>query len=193
MRLTSAAALIACLSSCASASSIATGEAQAGQQPREDRTAAAGSSLPPGLGFLRALGGECRSCLKECLGTQATALQQASLRWQAPISLVTWYLFRNRPFKMWPLEEVVYNALKVHPAVWGSLAAGGYMSCSSQCDAECPFPGQRYDPSGPAMRELEEIDAADTSWLMRLYRQGGSRGGGSRGGIQDTLGTLFQL
>ena len=90
MRLTSAATLLACLSSCASASSIATGEAQAGQQPREDRTAAAGSSLPPGLGFLRALGGECRSCLKECLGTQATALQQASLRWQAPISLVTW-------------------------------------------------------------------------------------------------------
>ena len=89
--------------------------------------------------------------------------------------------------------QVVYNALKVHPAVWGSLAAGGYMSCSSQCDAEGPFPGQRYDPSGPAMRELEEIDAADTSWLMRLYRQGGSRGGGSRGGIQDTLGTLFQL
>ena len=58
MRLASAAALLACLSSCASASSIATGEAQAGQQPREDRTAAAGSSLPPGLGFLRALGGE---------------------------------------------------------------------------------------------------------------------------------------
>ena len=90
MRLASAAALLVCLSSCASASSIATGEAQAGQQPREDRAAAAGSSLPPGLGFLRALGGECRSCLKECLGTQATALQQASLRWQAPISLVTW-------------------------------------------------------------------------------------------------------
>lgn len=256
MRLTSAAALLACLSSCASASSIATGEGQAGQQPREDRTAAAGSSLPPGLGFLRALGGECRSCLKECLGTQATALQQASLRWQAPISLVTWRA-RTPPSPPSPLSpkrgshcaagtsfaiapsrcgrsrrcatrrcpaaardatpsprprpspaaapppprdgapsaplQVVYNALKVHPAVWGSLAAGGYMSCSSQCDAECPFPGQRYDPSGPAMRELEEIDAADTSWLMRLYRQGGSRGGGSRGGIQDTLGTLFQL
>lgn len=91
----------------AGASSLA-GEAQPGQ-PREDvpaRSAVASRGLPPGMGWLRAFSGECRSCLRECLGSKATALQQASLKYQAPLSLVTWYLFRNRPFKMWPLEEV---------------------------------------------------------------------------------------
>jgi len=186
--------LLLLLAAGASGSSL-TGEAQAAQSREEAaqqrRSAVAGRPLPPGMGWLRVFSGECRSCLKECLGTKATALQQASIRYQAPISLVTWYLFRNRPFKMWPLEDAVSNALKVHWGIYGSAAAATYGSCSSMCDQECPFPGRSHDPDAPVMEGLEEIDPADTAWLARLYRQGG--GGRSKGGVQDMLGTFFQM
>lgn len=39
---------------------------------------------------------------------------QGSLtRVQAPLSLITWYLFQNRPFKMWPLENIIFGLGKV--------------------------------------------------------------------------------
>ncbi len=42
------------------------------------------------------------------------------------------------------------------------------------------------------MPDLYDVDAADTAWLMRLYRTGGG-GGRQAGGLQDALGTLFQF
>eukprot|EP00967_Tisochrysis_lutea_P059751 scaffold76165_cov38-Tisochrysis_lutea.AAC.6 len=183
--------LLVLLVACAHGSSLAGEAHQSRDEVQSQRSALAGRSLPPGMGWLRALSGECRSCLKECLGTKATELQQASIRYQAPLSLVTWYLFRNRPFKMWPLEEVVANLFKVNPGVYGGAAAVGYMSCSSMCDQECPFPGRAYDADAPCMAGLEEIEPSDTTWLSRLYRSSGGRG--SKGGLQDMIGTFFQM
>ena len=56
--------------------------------------------------WMRAFSGECTSCLKECLGIRAQKLQANVAKFQAPISLITWYLFQNRPFKMWPIENL---------------------------------------------------------------------------------------
>ena len=56
--------------------------------------------------WMKAFSGECRSCLKECLGKRAQNLQANVGKFQAPFSLITWYLFQNRPFKMWPIEDL---------------------------------------------------------------------------------------
>ena len=56
--------------------------------------------------WMKAFSGECRSCLKECLGIRAQKLQANVGKFQAPFSLITWYLFQNRPFKMWPIEDL---------------------------------------------------------------------------------------
>ena len=56
--------------------------------------------------WMQAFSGECRSCLKECLGIRAQKLQANVGKFQAPFSLITWYLFQNRPFKMWPIEDL---------------------------------------------------------------------------------------
>ena len=70
-------------------------------------------NLPPGLGFLRAATSDCRSCLKECVGLKVQQAQMSATKVQAPLSLITWYLFQNRPFKMWPLEDAVGQLGKV--------------------------------------------------------------------------------
>lgn len=67
-------------------------------------------------GPLRFFSGACQGCLKECLGAKVQRAQANSMKYQAPISLITWYLFNNRPFKMWPLEDAMAQLGKVHPA-----------------------------------------------------------------------------
>ena len=59
---------------------------------------------------------ECTDCLKECLGIRAQKLQTTVLKFQAPVSLITWYLFKNRPFKMYPLEDALKQLANVRTA-----------------------------------------------------------------------------
>ena len=65
------------------------------------------------MGFLRAASSDCRSCVKECVGIKVQQAQATSAKIQAPLSLITWYLFQNRPFKMWPLEDAIASLGKV--------------------------------------------------------------------------------
>ena len=37
---------------------------------------------------------------------KAQKAQANVMKFQAPFSLITWYLFQNRPFKMWPIENL---------------------------------------------------------------------------------------
>ena len=73
-------------------------------------------------------------------------------------SLVTWYLFKNRPFSMIPLEEAIGKFLGVHPAIFGGAAAGTHMSCRGLCDIDCPYPG-----GSPAVDDFPELDEVDPS------------------------------
>lgn len=111
---------------------------------------------------------------------------------QAPLSLVTWYLFKNRPFSMIPLEEAIGKFLGVHPAIFGGAAAGAYMSCRGLCDIDCPYPGG--SPAVDDFPELDEVDPSDARFLSRLYQRG-SGGGGKRGGggFADALGEMFRV
>ena len=65
------------------------------------------------MGFMRVLSKDCVGCMKECVGLKMRKAQANSAKMQAPISLITWYLFRNRPFKMWPLEDAIGQLAKV--------------------------------------------------------------------------------
>ena len=64
------------------------------------------SEVPASMRWTRAFTRECTSCLKECLGIRAQKAQANVMKFQAPFSLITWYLFQNRPFKMWPIENL---------------------------------------------------------------------------------------
>ena len=143
------------------------------------------------MDFLRIVKPQCTRCLKSCLGGKIQAAQVAAMKIQAPLSLVTWYLFKNRPFSMIPLEEAIGKLLGVHPAVYGGAAAGAYLSCRSLCDIDCPYPG-----GGAAVDdfpELDDVDASDTRFLARLYQRGGGGRGGKRGGFADALGEMFRV
>ena len=59
---------------------------------------------------------ECTDCLKECIAIRAQKAQTNVVKFQAPVSLITWYLFKNRPFKMWPLEDVIKQMANVRTA-----------------------------------------------------------------------------
>ena len=59
---------------------------------------------------------ECTDCLKECIAIRAQKAQTTVVKFQAPVSLITWYLFKNRPFKMWPLEDVIKQMANVRTA-----------------------------------------------------------------------------
>ncbi len=87
------------------------------------------------MGWMRAFSGECKSCLKECLGIRAQKLQQNVGKFQAPFSLITWYLFQNRPFKMWPIEDLFRGIANV------------------SCAAQLP------PPHGPPLRRPRSTDA----------------------------------
>ena len=131
---------------------------------------------------------ECRGCLKECLGAKVALAQKASVKYQAPLSLVTWYLFRNRPLRMWPLEEIVGHIFGINPAIYAAAAAASYRSCEQQCDTECPYLGRRGAPT-PTMPELARVNAADFSSIQRLLRPQRRRGGG--GGLMGEVGRFF--
>lgn len=55
---------------------------------------------------------------------------------QTPVSLVSWYLFRNRPFRMYPLEEAITSLANVPLPAYASVAATAYMTCSDHCELE---------------------------------------------------------
>ena len=152
-----------------------------------------GANAPPlGLDFLRILKPECGRCLKSCLGGKIQHAQMTAMKIQAPLSLVTWYLFKNRPFAMMPLEKALGKLLGVHPAIFAGLGSAAYMSCRELCDIDCPYPGSSVDPQH--IPELDAVDATDTRFLARLYQPRGG-GGGKRGGggFADALGEIFRV
>ena len=148
---------------------------------------------PFGVDFLRITTKECRRCLKTCLGGKIQAAQVSFMRVQAPLSLVTWYLFRNRPFSMMPLEKAIAQFFGLPPVLFAGVAAGAYMSCRDLCDLDCPYPGTAARPDD--LPELDEVQPTDTSFLSRLYQRssGGGGGGGGGGGFASALQQMFSV
>jgi len=155
------------------------------------------SSEPPfGIGFLRAVQPDCRRCLKECLGAKVQAAQITAMKIQAPLGLMTWYLFKNRPFKMYPLEDFLAQLVSLPPALFAGVAGAAYFSCRNHCEMDCPYPG--VDAVGaddtPALPEIDAVvDASDTRFLQQLYRRGGGRGGGGSGSFAGALSDMFRV
>ena len=147
---------------------------------------------PYGLEFLRVTTGECRRCLKSCLGGKISNAQMTFMKIQAPFSLLTWYLFKNRPFTMIPLEKALGKLFGVPAAIYGGGAVGAYLSCRPLCDLDCPYPGGSPQPE--EMPELESADPTDLRFLHRLYNRGGRRGGGGGGGgFSQALSDMFRM
>lgn len=120
-------------------------------EPRADDSAASGG------GWHRAASRECRACIKECLGGKITTAQQASIKYQTPVSLISWYLFRNRPFRMYPMEDAVASLAGIPPAAYASVGAAAYMICSDHCELECSFPHRKPRSEGtPIFPELAD-------------------------------------
>ena len=144
------------------------------------------------MDFLRVTTAECRRCLKSCLGGKVQASQISFMKIQAPLSLLTWYLFKNRPFSMIPLEKALGKLLQVPPALWGGAAVGAYLSCRPQCDIDCPYPGG--SAAADELPELDEANPTDLRFLQRLYRQpaGGGRSGGS-GSFSNAVSEMFRF
>jgi hypothetical protein len=145
---------------------------------------------PLGLEFLRVATKPCRSCLKACLGAKIQAAQISLMKIQAPLSLLTWYLFKNRPFSMIPLEKALGKLFQVPAALYGGGAVGAYLSCRSLCDLDCPYPG-----GTPPIDELPELDGADPSnigFLHRLYHRP-ARGGGGGGAFSNAVSEMFRV
>ena len=138
---------------------------------------------------------DCRRCLKECLGAKIQAAQVTALKIQAPLGLLTWYLFRNRPFKMWPLEEALASFASLPPALFAGVGGAAYFSCRGHCEMDCPYPG--VDAPGaeepPQLPELDEVDASDARFLSQLYRRGGRGGGGGGGAFGNALSDMFRI
>ncbi|KAL1520169.1 hypothetical protein AB1Y20_023639 [Prymnesium parvum] len=149
--------------------------------------------LPPGLGFLRAATSDCRSCVKECLGIKVQQAQISAAKVQAPLSLITWYLFQNRPFKMWPLENAIAQLAKIPPALVGGAAFATYMSCREHCEDDCPYPGGPRRPPGSPPEELERVNAEDPSVLYRVLGGGRRGGGGGGGGLAGAFSDFFRI
>ena len=99
--------------------------------------------------WMKAFSGECRSCLKECLGIRAQKLQANVGKFQAPFSLITWYLFQNRPFKMWPIEDL--------------FRAFANVSCAAQLPPPLRLTSA---PHGPPLRWPRSTRAP--SWMFPL-------------------------
>ena len=154
----------------------------------DDRRAVA---APLGINFLRIGSRNCRRCLKSCLGGKIQNAQVSFMRIQAPLSLVTWYLFKNRPFSMMPLDQALARFFGLPPAIFAGVAGGAYMSCRDLCDLDCPYPGGTADPED--LPELDEVEASDTSFLSRLYQRPAGKGGGGGGGFAEALSQMFAM
>ena len=100
--------------------------------------ASSATENPSRLGFLRVASGDCRRCLKSCVGGKIQDLQVKAMKIQAPLSLVTMYLFKNRPFTMYPLDKALTALLRIPPAVPAAAIALTYLSCKTSCDMDCP-------------------------------------------------------
>ena len=153
------------------------------------------SARPPfGIGFLRAFQPDCRRCLKECLGAKIQAAQITALKIQAPLGLLTWYLFRNRPFKMYPLEDALAKLVALPPALFAAVGGAAYLSCRSHCDMDCPYPG--VDAPGasdpPLLPELDDADASDARFLSQLYRRSSSKAASS-GSFASAVSDMFRV
>ena len=147
---------------------------------------------PFGLDFLRITSGDCKRCLKTCIGGKIQAAQVTLMKIQAPFSLLTWYLFKNRPFTMIPLEKALGKFFSLPPALFGGAAIGAYLSCRPQCDIDCPYPGGSPPPE--ELPELEGVNPSDLRFLQRLYQRpaaGGGRGGG--GSFSDAVSEMFRV
>jgi hypothetical protein len=140
---------------------------------------------------MRLASGDCRRCLKECLGAKIQAAQMWVMKVQAPLGLITWYLFKNRPFRMWPLEEALAQLAGVNPAVYAGAAAGAYFSCKAHCAMDCPYPGGAPKPTD--LPELDEVDARDSRFLAQLYQRGRRGGGGGGGSFASALSDMFRV
>ena len=110
---------------------------------------------------------------------------------QAPISLLTWYLFKNRPFSMIPLEKALGKFFSIPPAAFGAVAVGGYLSCKPLCDLDCPYPGG--SPPAGELPELEGVNPRDLSFLHRLYQRGGGGGGSKSGSFSQAVSDMFRM
>lgn len=150
----------------------------------------AASPAPFGIDAMRITTPDCVRCVKACLGGTIQQAQISAMKIQAPLSLVTWYLFKNRPFSMIPLEKALGKVFGVHPAIYAGAASGAYLSCRKKCDLDCPFPG--HDERPDYLPELDSIDASDARFLSRLYQRGGG-GGAKKGGFASALGQMFSV
>ena len=159
----------------------------------DDETCHDSRAAPLGLDFLRAGSPECRRCLKSCLGGKIQNAQITFMKIQAPLSLLTWYLFKNRPFSMIPLEKALGKLLRIPAAVYGGGAVAAYMSCKPICEIDCPYPGGTPPPE--ELPELDGVNPTDLRFLHRLYQRGGGRrgGGGGGGGFSQALSDMFRL
>ena len=152
----------------------------------------AANAAPLNMDFLRIIKPQCTRCLKACLGGKIQTAQVTAMKIQAPLSLVTWYLFKNRPFAMMPLEQAIGKLLGIHPAIYGGAAAGAYLSCRSLCDIDCPYPGGA-SAAVDEFPELDDVDPTDTRFLARLYQRGGGGGKRGGGGFADALSEMFRV
>ncbi len=174
-------------------SPIAPGSMRTDQDPKD--TFVPLSDLPPAQQWMRLFSKDCRRCVKQCMGKRVAVAQQNSLKIQAPISLITWYLFQNRPFRMWPLEDAPALLTKVNPAVWVGAVAAMWLSCENHCDYDCPYPNM-HAKKDPLIEKLESVDPTDTSILSRLMhgaRRGGGGGGGGGGGMGKVFSEAFRI
>lgn len=147
---------------------------------------------PLGISWLAPVfGGDCRRCLKACLGAKVQRAQVAAMKVQAPLSLVTFYLFKNRPFQMWPLEDALRAVSNVHPAAWGAAASAAYMSCRADCELDCPYPRAPGADARPEyMRDLDAVNPSDTGFLSRLYQGGQQK---KQGSFAQAVSEMFTL
>jgi len=124
----------------------------------------------------RLVSGDCRRCLKECIGGPIQKAQLTSMKLQAPLGLVYAMVLKNRPMKMWPIQPILRELARTNPLFYGVAGAGVYMSCRNHCELECPYPGKSRDGQ-LRLPELDDASPNDISFLSKLY-EGGSRGVG---------------
>lgn len=151
--------------------------------------------------FQKVISGDCRQCLKECLGTKIKAAQLAGMKIQGPLTVVYMLILGNRPIKMFPIELALQQIAELPAGLFGALAAAAYGSCRNDCDADCSYPGdQPPDPfEAPLLPELESVDPTDTSFLDTFYQpqkateEPTTSAGKAFSGLKKAFGEIFQI